>query len=236
MIPLAGIEGNLIFLIVAAAVGVINWWLEKKKKESQSDSPQPPAAPNKPIAEGGNNSEQERLRRFLEALGVPQPPQTPQQTQPRPQPQPAPQPSRPKPAQAGLPHPVQRQVAQRIEGRMQSTKPLRKPQQQVARRPKPVVAEREEMQRAGRIEEAASSIERISGEFGGMNVRVAMPPVQTLETPAHLATANAGTTSVLERGGNPLVASLRRTLTNPTEIRAAFLAAELLGPPRGLQR
>jgi hypothetical protein len=91
------------------------------------------------------------------------------------------------------------------------------------------------MPRAGRIEEAASSIERISGEFESMNVRVAMAPVQTLERPAHLATSNAGTTSVLERGGNPLVASLRRTLTNPTDIRAAFLAAELLGPPRGLQ-
>ena len=235
MIPLAGIEGNLIFLIVAAAVGVINWWMEKKKKESQGDSPQPPPSAQKPAAgAGGSESEQERLRRFLEALGVPQPPQ-----QPRPQPQqtqPRPQPARPKPAQAGLPHPVQRQVAQRIEGRMQGTQPQQKPPRQIVRKPKPVVVEREEMQRAGRIEEAASSIERISGEFEAMNVRVAMQPVQTPDRPAHLATANAGTTSVLERDANPLVASLRRTLTNPKDIRAAFLAAELLGPPRGLQR
>ena len=92
------------------------------------------------------------------------------------------------------------------------------------------------MKRAGRIEEPASSIERISGEFSAMNVRVAMPPVRTLEKPPHLAMGTAGTTSVLERVGNPLVASLQRTLTNPVEIRAAFLAAELLGPPRGLQK
>jgi hypothetical protein len=224
--------GQFVFLIVFAIVGVINWWLEKKKKESQPGSPQSPSPSQKPVASSGNDSEQERLRRFLEALGVPQPPPA----QPRPQPQPAPQASRSIPAQAGLPHPVQRQVAQRIEGRMQGTKPLRKPPQQVIRRPKPVVAEPDEMQRAGRIEEAASSIERISGEFEAMNVRVAMPPVQTPDRPAHLATVNAGTTSVLERDANPFVASLRRTLTNPKDIRAAFLAAELLGPPRGLQR
>jgi hypothetical protein len=233
MIPLAiAIEGKLVFLIVAAAVGAINWWLEKKKKESQSGTPQSPTPSQKPAASSGNDSEQERLRRFLEALGVPQPPPAQQQTQPRPQPQA----SRPIPAQAGLPHPVQRQVAQRIEGRMQGTQPPKKPPQQAIRRPKPVAAESEEMQRAGRIEDAASSIERISGEFQAMNVRVAMPPVQLLDRPAHLATANAGTTSVLERGGNPLVASLRHTLTNPIGIRAAFLAAELLGPPKGLQR
>jgi hypothetical protein len=229
MICVATISGQLVFLIVAAAVGVINWLVEKGKKAKGGGTSQPPQ--RSPAASGGgNDSEQERLRRFLEALGVPQPPPA------QPRPQPAPQQPRPKPAQASLPHPVQRQVAQPIAGRMQGTTPQRKPAQQVIRRPKPVVAEREEMHRAGRIEDAASSIERISGEFEAMNVRVAMPPVQTLDRPAHLATANAGTTSVLERDANPLVASLRRTLTNPKDIRAAFLAAELLGPPRGLQR
>ena len=230
MIPLAiAIEGKLIFFIVAAAVGAINWWLEKKKKESQSASPQPPAAPLKPIPGGaGNESEQERLRRFLEALGVPQPPPAQQQSRPPP---PRQIPATPQP------QPPPRAVVRTRDRQPQAARAVQKPAQKIVRRPTPPVAiEPEEMHRAGRIEDAASSIERISGEFGGMNVRVAMPPVQTLERPEPLATANAGTTSVLERGGNPLVASLRRTLTNPTEIRAAFLAAELLGPPRGLQR
>ena len=232
MIPLAiAIEGKLIFFVVAAVVGVINWWLEKKKKESQSDSPQPPAPSQQPVSTGdGDPSEQERLRRFLEVLGVPQPP-PPQQTQPRPQPPPASQPMRPMPAPTSLPHPVQRQATQRIEGRMQGAKSLQKPPQKITRRKAPpVFALPEEMHRAGRIEEAATSIERISGEFETMNVRVDMPTMQMPKT-----TANAGTTSVLERDANPLVASLRRTLTNPTDIRAAFLAAELLGPPKALQ-
>ena len=216
MIPLAAIEGKLIFVVVAAIVGAINMWLEKRKKDSASNSPQPPAAPRQSAT--GSESEQERLRRFMEALGVPQPQQPPQPQRqipatPRPQPQP-------------------RTVVRARDRQMQAAKPAQK----TIRQPKPqVVIAQPEMQRAGRIEEAASSIERISGEFSAMNVQVAMPPVQSLERPAHLATANAGTTSVLERGGNPLVASLRRTLTNPTDIRAAFLAAELLGPPRGLQ-
>ena len=226
MIPLASIEGKVVFMVVAALVGVINWWLEKRKKEAGGDSPQPPAAPRPPASGGqATESEQERLRRFLQALGVPQ---QPGQAQPQPQRQTPP-----------VPRPQQQQQAaiRPRDRRPQIAKAIAKPAQKAARRQaQPALSEPEEMQRAGRIEEAASSIERISGEFSAMNVRVAMPPVQTLEKPPHLAMGNAGTTSVLERVGNPLIASLRRTLTSPTEIRAAFLAAELLGPPRGLQK
>jgi hypothetical protein len=228
MIVLAGIEGNLIFLIVAAAVGAINWWLEKKKKGSQSDSAKPPAPSsrtNAPAA-GGMSEEQERLRRFLEALGVPQG-QQPQK------PQPTPQPVRQQPAQTSQPRPV----LQTRERRMQTPQPVAKPVARVVRTKRPPIAPQpQEFAEAGRLEEPASAIERISSEFEAMNVHVAMSPLETPGTPAHLSTKNAGTTSVLERSGNPLVASLRRTLTNPTDIRAAFLAAELLGPPRGLQK
>jgi hypothetical protein len=220
MIPIAGIEGNLIFLIVAAAVGVINWWMEKKKKESQSESEQrPPQTPRStPSDASGGTDEQERLRRFLEALGVPQGQQPPK-------PQPAPQVPRPRPTPAPQPRRV-----------MQTPRPAPKPTPRAVPVPKPkFVPEPEEFAEAGRLEEAASSIERIGGEFEAMNVRVAMPSFHAPETPAHLTTKNAGTTSVLEREGNPLVASLRRTLTNPKDIRAAFLAAELLGKPKGLQ-
>ena len=68
-----------------------------------------------------------------------------------------------------------------------------------------------------------------------MNVRVKMEPMQTLERPAKMGTGNAGTTSVLERGGSPIAATLRKLLHNPTDLRAAFVAMEVLGTPRGLQ-
>jgi len=229
MIPLAAIEGKLIFFAVFAVVGVINWWLEKQKLKSGKGTPPPSDRANRPIPEDtGSDSEQERLRRFLEALGVPQP-QPPQQP-------PQPQPQRQIPA-TPQPQPFRGTAVIRKRDRQTRAAQPARPTQKIIRQPiSPVIQPQPEMPRTARIEEAASSIERISGEFGTMNVKVEMPPVQPLETPKHLATANAGTTSVLEREGNPLVASLRRTLTNPTDIRAAFLAAELLGPPRGLQR
>jgi outer membrane biosynthesis protein TonB len=226
MTVLADISGQFIFFIVFAAIGVINWWLEKKKKEAESDSP-PSGRPQSPATGGsGNESEQERLRRFLEALGVPQPPAPPPVQQPLPRPQPVAPPPGPRL------RPVPRPAAQTMERRMQSPKPAAK----VIRRPKPpVVPEAEEFPEAGRIEEAASSIEKISGEFEQMNVQVAMPPVQTLEHPARLATEFAGTTTVLRREDSPLTTSVRAMLRRPADIRTAFVAMEILGPPRGLQ-
>jgi type IV secretory pathway VirB10-like protein len=223
---LADISGQFIFFIVFAAIGVINWWLEKKKKEAESDSAPPPNRPPRaPREPSGTDSEEERLRRFMEALGVPQPPrQSPMQAPPRQKPA--------TPVPAPRLRPVPRPAAQTMERRLQSPKPAARafPPPKPARSPQP-----EEFQKAGRIEEAASSIERISGEFEQMNVRVAMPPVQPLETPAHLASAFAGTTSVLTRQGSPIAVSLRAMLHKPADLRAAFVAMELLGPPRGLQ-
>ena len=225
MITLASAEGKIIFVIVAAIVGAINWWFEKKKKEKESSAgpAQTSPRPQQPAANAGSD-EQERLRRFLESLGVPQPAQ-PQR------PPPAATAPATKPAQQ-----IPRRVAQPIEGRMQSPPPsVKKPAKQI-RTPKPVRAPQpQEMARAGRIEEAASSIERISGEFSEMNVRVKMDPLQTPDRPAHMATGNAGTTSVLERSGSPIASRLRRLLHNPTDLRAAFVAMEVLGKPPGLQ-
>jgi hypothetical protein len=222
---LASSSGQFIFFIVFAAIGVINWWLERKKKQAESDLPPPGRAQSSPTGGSGTESEQERLRRFLEALGVPQPPaQPPVQQAPRPQPvAPPPEPRL---------RPVPRPAAQSMERRMQSPRPAAK----VIRRPKPpVVLEAEEFPEAGRLEEAASSIEKISAEFEQMNVRVAMAPVQTLEHPAHLASAFAGTTTVVSREDSPLTGSVRAMLRRPADIRTAFVAMEILGPPRGLQ-
>ncbi len=229
MIPLAsGIEPKLIFVVVAAIVGVINWLIEKKKKdhEATNNPTQDPPRPQQPVAQGQRGTdEQERLRRFMESLGVPQPAQ-PQR------PQPAPAPAIVSPRQQPQ---ISRHTAQPIEQRMKSPKPGAKARAKAMPRPLPV-REPEEMQRAGRIEEAASSIEKISGEFSAINVNVTMDPLNTPDRPAHLASGAAGTTSVTERDINPLIASVRRLLQKPADLRGAFVAMEILGPPRGLQR
>lgn len=225
MIPLAAIEGNVIFVIVAAVVGVINWLMEKNKKASAAKEPPPSARPPQPPANAGGESEQERLRRFLEALGVPQQPQPP-----RPVRQQTP---RPAPTQS---QPIARRIAKDMKGRAPSPRAAVQNPPKAARSPKRmVVQEPEEFATAGRIEEAASSIEKISGEFSAMNVRVTMDPLQTPDRPAHIGTGNAGTTSVLERSGSPIAAKLRKLLHNPTDLRAAFVAMEVLGTPKGLQ-
>jgi hypothetical protein len=229
MIPLAsGIEPKLIFVVVAAIVGVINWLIEKKKKDHEAtNSPtQTPPRPQQPAAQGqGGTDEQERLRRFMESLGVPQPAQAQR-------PQPAPAPAIVFPRQQPQ---ISRHAAQPTEQRMKSPKPGAKARAKAMPRPLPV-REPEEMQRAGRIEEAASSIEKISGEFSAINVNVTMDPLNTPDRPAHLASGAAGTTSITERDINPLIASVRRLLQKPADLRGAFVAMEILGPPRGLQR
>ena len=227
MIPLASIEGNAVFVVVVAVVGVINWLIEKSKKTSGSAPQQPSPRPQRPADTAAGDSEQERLRRFLEALGAPQQPQAAPPSQ-RPQ-SVAPRPT--KPSQE-----ISRRISQPIKGRMPSPRSAAQAPTRTARASKPArVQQTEEMARAGRIEEAATSIERISGEFSGMNVRVEMEPVQTLGRSAPMGIGNAGTTSVVERGGSPIAATLRKLLHNPTDLRAAFVAMEVLGTPRGLQ-
>ena len=122
------------------------------------------------------------------------------------------------------------------KGRMPSPHAAVQKAAKVVRPPKrAVVLEPEEFATAGRIEEAATSIEKISGEFSAMNVRVKMDPLHTPDRPAHLGTGNAGTTSVLERDGSPIAATLRKLLHNPRDLRATFVAMEVLGTPKGLQ-
>ncbi len=221
----AAIEPKLIFVAVAVVIGIVNAWLEKKKKDRESANGTAPTPPRQQeSAPRGGSEEQERLRRFLESLGVPQPAQQPPQA-----PRPAQAPTVARPQQQ-----ISRRTVQTAEPRLHSTKPA------VKARGKPVskplfARQPEEMPRAGRIEEAASSIENISGEFGTMNVRVAMEPMKPLDRPAHLASGAAGTTSVTERDVSPHVATVRRLLQKPADLRAAFVVMEILGPPRALQ-
>src|SRR6187399_2554449 len=89
------INDQLLYLIAAAAYGVFAWWTNRRKggeldqgdgegiprndaPPARNDTPPPrdtPVQPSSPIPAPRQpqqaDSEQERLRRFLEALGVP---------------------------------------------------------------------------------------------------------------------------------------------------------------------
>ncbi|HKP93866.1 MAG TPA: hypothetical protein VJS88_08200 [Chthoniobacterales bacterium] len=74
-------------LLLIAAIGLVRW-LVQKAKEGQRDVPPPP--PAEPIQRGAETqTEEERIRRFLEALGQPKgtaPPKVVPKIVPRPQP------------------------------------------------------------------------------------------------------------------------------------------------------
>ena len=150
---------EIILYIAAAVWGVISWIRNKKSGQSDSEpAPTRHAAPP-PVEQTQTQTqaaEAERLRKFLEALGVPanQPPPKPIQTAPRPV-QPL-----PRPTQRPLPRPV-----------------AKKP---VVRKPAPV-AEPEEMALAGRLEGAADSVEQVGADFDLMAKGMAMQPIPELE-------------------------------------------------------
>jgi hypothetical protein len=60
-------------LLIIAAITLIRWLISKGKGEAQNtESQPPPPRPSRPITRGGETqTEEERVRKFLEALGQP---------------------------------------------------------------------------------------------------------------------------------------------------------------------
>lgn len=77
-------------LLIIAAVSLVRWLIQKSKTEGQDAETPPASSPNQPITRGSETkTEEERIRRFLEALGQPAgsspPPKvTPRQRRPDP--------------------------------------------------------------------------------------------------------------------------------------------------------
>jgi hypothetical protein len=68
-------------ILIIVAVTLIRWLAQKAKSGNQNT--QPPAPPSRPIPRGGESqTEEERIRKFLEALGQP-PGSTPPKVAPR---------------------------------------------------------------------------------------------------------------------------------------------------------
>ncbi len=76
---------NIFFLVLVAVVGLLRWAMQaaetKRNAEAQKRSDTPP--PNAPIVRAPVQSEEERVRKFFEALGVPSTSAPPPRVQPR---------------------------------------------------------------------------------------------------------------------------------------------------------
>ncbi len=60
-------------LLIIAVITLVRWLIQKSKEAGQNtQSPPPPPTPNRPIQRGSETqTEEERVRKFLEALGQP---------------------------------------------------------------------------------------------------------------------------------------------------------------------
>ena len=222
---LADIDGNLIFLLIMAIIGVINWLTNKKSEETppQNTPQRKSASPTSSRPQRPANSEEERMRKFLEALGIPAdhapPPVKPRETPsgpPRPLPKLEPKP----PFVAGHPLPL----------------PRSKPRP-VAPVPPPLPA-REEVSQDHRPAPSLP-VEQLHiptlktpdvPEFVTTASKVSAIPTEKLI--AQESDAYSIAPELSSRGASE---GIRALLATPASLRNAVLLREVLGPPRGLQ-
>lgn len=207
---LANSEGQLVFLVIMAVIGLINWAVGKLKA-GEAAPPKNPSAPGdapSPVRRGKAETEDERMRRFLEALGVPAgedaPPVRPivrprAEQRPVPPPMPAPprRPKRPAPA----PPPIE------PEWQPMSLDELPAP--------------------TARVEQI--SIPELRAD--------SLPEFSTVSS--NVAAADMtfpGTHDVQSVATGPTIGeTLRAALASPQQLRSAFVLSEVFGPPPGLR-
>jgi hypothetical protein len=207
----------LVFLIFLALVGFFRLLGSKAKPSNRNeDEPSPPIRPNFPRAQS-QDTDEERIRRFLEALGQPPSAQPPPPVQPRPlatfpQPEPAERartvrPRRnllsPLPPLTTAPPPLPRQV----QPPDQITRP---PYEERTFVPRPVKRPAFEVRKG-------EGVPKVNKPFPittpGDAYAVAMAPTPVAAKPTRL---------VME-------------LRTPDALQKAILLREILGPPRALQ-
>lgn len=229
---LARSEFDLYWLIAAAAYGVFAWWNDRRQKKAMAEEEARRAAAESevPVSTGSagparpTSPEEERMRKFLEALGVPT------GSQPSAPPPPVEKPQPLKPVSPTLaPRPVAMPVPQPRPQRPAPTPPVR-PQPKPIPQPVPAFAEVPPLE----SREPASletSFGQVSADFARMHdERMA---VSTEPSIAAAATGNAPTTGVLPDYVSPQARLLREMLRDPQSIRAAVIVSEVLGPPKG---
>lgn len=74
---------TVIFLVLAGLALIFKWLTSKGSGEAENPPPSRPSPPNEPVQRAAPPTEEERVRRFLEALGVPPGTQAPPPVRPR---------------------------------------------------------------------------------------------------------------------------------------------------------
>ncbi|MDB6152943.1 MAG: hypothetical protein JWL90_1396 [Chthoniobacteraceae bacterium] len=210
---LASIEGNLLFLVVVAVGGLINWLTKKDDKPVEKPKIESPRAQPMRSAPGAD-SEAERMRRFMEALGIPNheaPPPPVKRREPPQMPAPMPRIEPRGTVVSPWPVPVKRQRT--------PVPPAPKKSQAPAYVPPPVPVEKiaiPELKTPAlpAWDTVSSHVSAIPFEASHADMRDAYKGESAVDQP-------------IER--------LRDLIKSPADLRAAILLREIIGPPRGLQ-
>lgn len=211
MISLAAGAGDYLFLVVMLVFGLINW-VANKVKEGKQPPPKPTArpAPRPVSAPSARDPEDDRMRRFLEALGVPgdarEAPAPPFPVRPAPVTRRAPPPPLP------LPSPPR-------DRSLDDDDAASAPGERIHLRELQTTAVPEFQTVSSRV--AADSDE----DFRTVSSRIsAVPTVAPVADPIRAL-----------YGGEALSGSLFTVLRSPVSLRQALVLREILGPPRSLQ-
>lgn len=237
---------QIIILVIVGAIAFGKWLIENAGKSAEDDTPEYPAqrpAPRRRIQPppGGMadssrraESDEEKMRRFMEALGLPADGSAP------------PPPKRPATAPRNVPPPPQtpRPIVRRIEPRA--------PGRPAAPVPQPAPPQPARRSIAAPFETAHPPMEAHPASSRPENAPTAPSvPDEPVLTPKAAAAAAMGAakTNVLASGSlataagsavsgvssSPFASDLREQLGDPASLRRAILLREILGEPKGLQ-
>jgi hypothetical protein len=209
---------NLLFLLLIAVAALFQLLAKAVSKASKSDSNKPSNTPSpqtsRPVQRAPRESDADRIRKFLEALGqppssTPPPPVVPRTDIP------------PRPVAPVQPPPVITPRAFRL------------PQD---RRPKPDVTERETVptERPTRLRETVPPPSPIAATAAfevhdSLPIELQQPPIITASGEAYTAPSQA----VDERANFKM--NIATLLASNSSLREVILLREILGTPRGLQ-
>lgn len=206
---LANIEGQVVLVVIMAIFGVINW-ISSKLNPADKNAPPNPLQPSADAASRPANpeSEDERMRRFLEALGLPTD-ERPAPPRPRSGPLPVPPIVAPSPFPSAPRRPVRPVTAQPSPPPPRANPPSLHP---------PAVAGAETISLPELDVPSAPEFATISSKISAMPV----------DFPMHRAEADRA-------AGATISETLRAALASPQQLRSAFVLREIFGTPPGLR-
>lgn len=206
---------QLIFILIIGGIALVNWLLKKgtSKVKNMTEQIERRQQPQSQSQNAPPDSEEERMRRFFEALGLPPGSAPPPKVQRRTQP----------PALPSRPAPPRRPV---FEGQQEVARRAQNPVERTQRRAQPQTSTPVRYETPTPAQTRTAEAEPVS--------------VQPIFAAAEAIAKSAQVTDKFPSAASPAAAPAQHSdllamLRSSSSIRNAVLLREILGAPRGLQ-